>query len=952
MKKTISLLCVVCSYLTAWAQPNNCSTAPMPGASYQKLMQETARLETYTTLRNSGVLRNVALNINIMVYDNGPITSVAFIQNQIDSANVYFANAGIEFSICNVTYIVNTSPLPFWDAQYEYQIAPIYDKPGYMNMYYVNYIANASAYAYYPYPGAPDRVIMGQNLSGEIFAHELGHSFSLIHTHGNYNMGNGTDELVNGSNCTTAADLICDTPADPNLYLLNRVDSLCNYIDTVSVDTMGFLYAPNTHNIMSYSLFKCFDMMTPMQYARIAYTLAHDRAYLKSGEQTRPSMTAPSSACIYDPTTVLTGTPSGGVFSGPGVSGNIFDPAAAGGGTHVITYSVTPGAAVESTDQYYQYSDTSYSTSSAWQSFTTAADETLSGCSFYLKSATSQSITLSVYDSVGTSGALLLQETISINSDSVFNWNKLTFQNPLHLNSGESYTVAITTPSPVELAGNKYDRYAGGVSSINYDLAFITHVIPDVSPCGNSVSAVIKVGAPPKPVITNLFEVYCSTAPAQLLTPVPGGGVITIDGVQDTMLNPVVLGAGLHSLHYTYTDNLGCTNDSLFSFIVNDTTAIINLPQILCTDNTSVTITAVPPGGNLYLDNILLAQPLINPSTLTPGPHSISYAVDAEYPWIELVDQNNLFTSFNQLYSLSFNQTAWQSFKAGIKGYLNMIDLKMYVSAPTQSNYKIYKGEGTAGAVLYSSTHSPAQQTYDQQYPFPANQVLLEKDSVYTFEFGINPIVNNITIPYKDLDPYPNGNCNLALIGLPGTDLSFATHMNSVYQCGQDSVISNFTVSPSPIVNLGNDTTLLAGQQILLNAGAGTTFTWSTGETTQTIIATGQTGVSTFYVTVTNPDGCTASDTININFVTGINEMEANFYITPNPVKDMLYVHSETDIEHIQVSNTLGQQVYQEQQPGTLKVFEISTVQLKAEVYFLHLKTKSKVFVYRFIKEE
>jgi hypothetical protein len=37
----------------------------------------------------------------------------------------------------------------------------------------------------------------------------------------------------------------------------------------------------------------------------------------------------------------ITGTPSGGVFSGPGVSGNTFDPSLAGVGTHTISYLPT-----------------------------------------------------------------------------------------------------------------------------------------------------------------------------------------------------------------------------------------------------------------------------------------------------------------------------------------------------------------------------------------------------------------------------------------------------------------------------------------------------------------------------------------------------------------------------------------------------------------------------------
>ncbi len=57
------------------------------------------------------------------------------------------------------------------------------------------------------------------------------------------------------------------------------------------------------------------------------------------------SITCPSNItdiCPNTPPIELTGgSPAGGTYSGPGVSGGIFNPATAGPGTHVITYSVT-----------------------------------------------------------------------------------------------------------------------------------------------------------------------------------------------------------------------------------------------------------------------------------------------------------------------------------------------------------------------------------------------------------------------------------------------------------------------------------------------------------------------------------------------------------------------------------------------------------------------------------
>ena len=49
----------------------------------------------------------------------------------------------------------------------------------------------------------------------------------------------------------------------------------------------------------------------------------------------------PQRACLTDTIITLNATPAGGVWSGPGVSGNSFSAAAAGVGVHLISYTVT-----------------------------------------------------------------------------------------------------------------------------------------------------------------------------------------------------------------------------------------------------------------------------------------------------------------------------------------------------------------------------------------------------------------------------------------------------------------------------------------------------------------------------------------------------------------------------------------------------------------------------------
>ena len=59
----------------------------------------------------------------------------------------------------------------------------------------------------------------------------------------------------------------------------------------------------------------------------------------------------PATASVLDPDLTLVPAETGGTFSGPGVFGNTWSPGAAGPGTHVITYTIGPGACATSTSQ-------------------------------------------------------------------------------------------------------------------------------------------------------------------------------------------------------------------------------------------------------------------------------------------------------------------------------------------------------------------------------------------------------------------------------------------------------------------------------------------------------------------------------------------------------------------------------------------------------------------------
>lgn len=71
---------------------------------------------------------------------------------------------------------------------------------------------------------------------------------------------------------------------------------------------------------------------------------------------------------------------------------------------------------------------------------------------------------------------------------------------------------------------------------------------------------------------------------------------------------------------------------------------------------------------------------------------------------------------------------------------------------------------------------------------------------------------------------------------------------------------------PSPIISLGNDTSICFSSPITLHAGnPGSTYQWNTSATSEFIPVS---NIGTYIVTVTNPQGCSNSDTINIQFAT------------------------------------------------------------------------------------
>ena len=106
----------------------------------------------------------------------------------------------------------------------------------------------------------------------------------------------------------------------------------------------------------------------------------------------------------------------------------------------------------------------------------------------------------------------------------------------------------------------------------------------------------------------------------------------------------------------------------------------------------------------------------------------------------------------------------------------------------------------------------------------------------------------------------PNNETTSSVTVSPSATTTYTLDVTSGSTTCQDIVI--VTVDALPVIDLGNDTTICNNGSIVLNPGSGDTFLWSDNSTNQTLTATTS---GTYDVTVTDNNGCSATDNITVN---------------------------------------------------------------------------------------
>jgi len=190
---------------------------------------------------------------------------------ELESVNDLFSPICISFELCGIDSINNYEYDSTVWALEEGEIKTLFHVKNRINFYIISEIwkgprTKVCGFAALGGIANPDNGMVF--MSGGCASHELGHLFGLPHT-----FEDPGSEFVNGSNCETAGDGICDTPADPytgdpTIVWQGGADG-CEFI-WEGRDSLGMYYQPDVGNIMSY--YSCTCGFTRQQYIKMANT--------------------------------------------------------------------------------------------------------------------------------------------------------------------------------------------------------------------------------------------------------------------------------------------------------------------------------------------------------------------------------------------------------------------------------------------------------------------------------------------------------------------------------------------------------------------------------------------------------------------------------------------------------------------------------------------------------
>ncbi len=620
-----------------------------------------------------------------------------------------------------------------------------------------------------------------------------------------------------------------------------------------------------------------------------------------------------SNQCIYNSAVGLSASPSGGNFSGSGVSGTNFDPATAGVGTHQVYYSVTDANTCNSIDSFafvvHPRPSIIFNVGSSCANIPSMAlSASPTGGSFsgnYVTGSTFSPLTAGVgshqvvyayTDAYSCSNADT--QNIVVNAlPSV----SFSLSNPDFCIDGNSTNLSATPSggsfSGSGIVGSSFNPATAGVGSHN-----LVYAVTDANLCSNSDTAVAIVHALPVVSISNYSVTNCTNNQTDTLLGLPSGGSFSGSGMVDSIFNPNTAGVGSHQIVYAYTDGYSCSNSDTVSIAVFAPPTIIissGLNWSNCKNDSAYALTITPAGGT-YSNNFVVNDtfyPNLAPTgyigyiyTYTDANGCVGAMDDSAWvydnPVIDAGTDTLLPCGSNGVTigeSPQPNHTYVWSPIAGLNSPFianpvanPWVDTTIFVVVKTNLSTTC----SSKDSVMITLPQPPV-------VDISGDTVVCFGDSVHLVASGAPNFVwkyGGTTANFDEVLPITQ------YISVIGTDTNNCSDADSVV----------VLVNPLPKPNLGPDTTIFM-DSIILNPGYFSSYQWNTGDITQTIVVNSNLtpGIYSYSVSVENQFGCSASDTIVISITTDIasHQSDAKILVYPNPSNGLINLEWGTDVQ-------------------------------------------------------
>ena len=390
--------------------------------------------------------------------------------------------------------------------------------------------------------------------------------------------------------------------------------------------------------------------------------------------------------------------------------------------------------------------------------------------------------------------------------------------------------------------------------------------------CPATDNTVISVVQPTSISVTAPSQV-CVSAGASAVSADVTGGSWSGPGVSPSgNFNPSAAGVGgPYTITYTLNDVCLSSSTANITVVEQPVVTITDLPGPLCSNGTSVNLSASLPGGSWTGVGVNTVTGVFSPSSATNGPNTIIYTIGGICPATDNTLINVLaapsvnITQATPFCLNSLNTTLTASPTGGTWAGTGILDPLTGSFSPSIA------GVGTT-PITYTYTSAPCTVTSTSNVVvnalpivFAGNDAIicagastaLQATGASTYQWSINGGsavgLNNANISNPSASPVTTTTYSVL-----GVDANGCTSVDQV----------QVSVNPLPTVNAGSNVSICPGIPTTLGAIGASTYAWSpstglTGANTATPAAN-PASTQTYTVTGTDANGCQNTDQVTV----------------------------------------------------------------------------------------